>query len=178
MAGVDAWDRAKQWKDEKEGIQRNIKEKVNDIDEVIRLTRGLKQFAEESTAHAPPLPKIADPTVLRRRAMDHSVSEKLLLATGIIETIFDDLDEAKEDLTALDYGRHDVLTDAFLLNLATVWRNFFGHYPATADSGPFVRFADAAWTMLGWDEYSDRSSLAKKNQRTGDAARLVPVKPS
>jgi hypothetical protein len=162
MAGVDAWDRAKRWNDEKEGIQYNIKKRIADIDELMRLTRELKEFAKKITTQRSSLPKTGDLTRLRRRVTDYSGFEKLSLATEAIEMNFEDLDEVKEDLAERDYGRHDVLTDQFLINLAAVWRNLCGRYPATADSGPFVRFADAAWTMLGWDKYSGRSSLAKK----------------
>ena len=160
FAGLEAWQRAREWEVERATVQENVATIIGAINAIKNGNDTLKRLAKAVSENEAALPRVADPNVVANRIEYFGIFNNLLQATERIETFaYVELDEAAQAIEARDYGRKDVLADQFIGNLARVWRTFFFEHPATSQSGPFVDLADEAWKVLGWGE---RPSLGKK----------------
>ena len=158
--GIAAWKQATGWSSQKQTIKIALKKKQSIIDRMRADTQKLASIAEGYRAAAQSK-KSYDPARLMRRLQDDVTLVEFEKSIELIEEAFLKLDYVSDRWDRLDIGKRDPLTEYFIDNLADVWRLLFGRQPATAKTGAFVDFANASWSALGWDDYSDRYGLGK-----------------
>jgi hypothetical protein len=107
--------------------------------------------------------KLDDPTLASlvikqrgKRDLFQAVIEHLECAAPYLEDLLEDHYQIEAR------GNTDVLADHFIRSIRDIWVWMTGKFPASAASGPFVDFADEAWSMLGWDRFYTRMSLGKR----------------
>jgi hypothetical protein len=106
--------------------------------------------------------KLSDPTLASVMIEAEHKRELFQGAIDHLECAEPYLDDLLQDHYQIETrGNTDVLTDHFIRAIRDVWICMTGNFPASAASGPFVDFADEAWSMLGWNHFSTRQSLGK-----------------
>ncbi|MCK1595577.1 hypothetical protein [Bradyrhizobium sp. 164] len=160
VAGITAWERASYWSSNKETIRKSLAKKHALLGQIRADAQELAAIVQRGRAKTDAR-RLYDPTLLMKQMRDEIVFEKLEEAAELIEHTFPGLDYVSDHWDKLDIGKREPLTEFFIENLAALWQTLFGRQPPTARTGAFVEFANAGWSLLGWDEYSGRSGLGK-----------------
>jgi hypothetical protein len=131
---------------------------INSLDEFRRNGLHLIDQIEKKPGTLP----LDDPTLASLVIEQKGKRDLLQAAIDHLECAAPYLNDLLDHYQIETSGNTDVLADHFIRAIRDIWLWMTGNFPASAASGPFVTSADQAWAMLGWDHFSNRTSLGKR----------------